>query len=175
MSLPWVSETGPSELHSSLSLTESGQTGSPVHWPIQNQSCHIMSLRNWRSSWCWRSRALIRTNSYCSCSPRSGVCNWNMGSEWASMKMTCKLSPRSQWCRSLLLQDRNRLCKNEANGKPGGASVFADCELVSKLPWRSPCNVFCSDQPWNPSETTLLPVPRLTDGLSPLLLSSGYI
>lgn len=112
-----VSETGPSESHSILTLTECRQTGSPVHWPIQNQSCHIMSLRSWRSSWCWRSQAPIRTNSCCVCWPGSGVCNCS--SEWTSVKMMFKLSPRPQWCRSLLLQDRNRLYKNEANGKPG--------------------------------------------------------
>lgn len=30
-----VSESGPSESHSILTLTECRQTGSPVHWPIQ--------------------------------------------------------------------------------------------------------------------------------------------
>lgn len=119
MSLPWLSETGPSESDSILTLTESGKTGSPVHWPIQNQSCHIMSLRSWRSSWCWRSPAPIGTKSCCVCWPGSRVCNCSMGTEWASMKMMFKLSPRPQWCRSLLLQGRNRLCKNEANGKLG--------------------------------------------------------
>lgn len=168
-----VSETGPSESHSILTLTECRQTGSPVHWPIQNQSCHIMSLRSWRSSWCWRSRAPIRTNSCCVCWPGSGVCNCS--SEWASVKMMFKLSPRPQWCRSLLLQDRNRLYKNEANGKPGGASVFADCELEASCHGGAPIMPFALISLKILQKPLLLSDPCLTDGLSPLLLCSGYI
>lgn len=85
-----------------LPLTESRQTGSIAHWPMRNQSCHIMSLRRWRSSGCWRNQALIGTKSPCVCRPHFGVRNGSMGSE-QTWRWYASLSHRPQLCRSLLL------------------------------------------------------------------------
>lgn len=106
--------------------------------------------------WCWRSELLVQVlTSF------SGTCNSSMGSEWAKHKGARKPVPQYVIVHSLLLQDWNRLWKNEATRKPRRASAFSCRELVSRLPLWIPSNViFCfyqSESTWETSAPGPIP------------------
>lgn len=106
--------------------------------------------------WCWRNELLVPLlTSF------SGTCNSSMGSEWAKHKGVCKPVPKPTTVYSLLLQDWNRLWKNEAIQKPRRASAFSCRELVSRLPlWITSNVIFCfyqSASTWETSTPGLIP------------------
>lgn len=127
----------PMRPHGVSTLTESRQTGCLVHWPLQKQSCYKICF--WRSSnfssslpvleelGCWMSELLAQLLTSFS---GAVTAVWAMSKAWRCMQAW---TPVHDCAQNLLLQDWNRLWKNQATQKPVRASAFSCCELVSKL------------------------------------------
>lgn len=162
--------------HMTSPLTESRQTGCVVHWPLEKQSCYKICfwevLIHFPLCQCWRSwdtnRASLR-HSFWPYSLVSVTAAQAMNKAWRCVQAR---TPVHNCTQSLLIENWDGLCTNEAIRKPGRASACACCELVSKLPLWVPSNViFYFYQLENTSETSLPLVPCLWSSM----LCSAYI
>lgn len=70
---------------------------------------------------------------------------------------------------------QEQVVQERGEWEAGGASVFADCELEASCHGGAPIMPFALISLKILQKPLLLSDPRLTDGLSPLLLCSGYI